>query len=43
MARVLGDTKAMQDFGALSAEAGQFYALTYYAHAAIGFGAAQLA
>jgi len=32
----------MQDFGALSAEAGQFYALTYYAHAAIGFGAAVL-
>ena len=30
----------MQDFGALSQEAGQVYALTYYAHAAIGFGAA---
>ncbi|MEO0590068.1 MAG: hypothetical protein AAFZ11_05850 [Pseudomonadota bacterium] len=33
----------MQDFGALTQDAGQAYAVTYYAHAAIGFGAAGMA
>ena len=33
----------MEDFGLLSAEVGQFYALTYYAHAIIGFVAAAFA
>ncbi|MEO0463920.1 MAG: hypothetical protein AAF127_12370 [Pseudomonadota bacterium] len=33
----------MQDFGALAQEMGSAYALTYYEHAAIGFGAAAFA
>lgn len=33
----------MQDFGALTQDAGQAYAITYYAHAAIGFAAAAMA
>lgn len=33
----------MQEFGALTQQAGQIYAVTYYAHAAIGFGAAAMA
>ena len=33
----------MQDFGVLSQDAGQAYAVTYYAHAAIGFAAAGMA